>query len=115
MTKRKSSAPNQVALIEWINGQIEHSGFEFLSDAEKVGKTVLLEGEWNFRVAKFLDEHMPNDKLTQDYTRAVLARMYRVHLPKAVYDKETQVLIEPAAPKVPKDVMVAKLRKLIRR
>ena len=113
MTKKKSSAPNQVQLIQQLTREIELSGYEFLNDDEKVNKTVLLEGEWNARVDPFLNQHIRNDKLYHDYTRAILARLYRAHLPKKVYDWHTKVLKDPAAPKSSKEETVTKLRKAL--
>jgi len=112
MTKKKSSAPNQVLLIQNLTREIELSGYEFLSDSEKVNQTVLLEGEWNARVDPFLNQYISNDKLHHDYTRAILARLYRQHLPKKVYEWHTKVLKDPAAPKATKQETVTKLRKL---
>lgn len=112
MTKKKASAPNQVLLIKQLTREIELSGFEFLTDSEKVNNTVLLEGEWNARVDSFLNQHIANTKLDHDYTRGILARLYRQHLPKKVYEWQTKVFKDPATPKPTKEQAVEKLRKL---
>lgn len=112
MTKRKAGAPNQVLLIQQISAVIEHSNYEFLTDSEKVNKTVLLEGEWNHRIDQFINNYISTDVYSRAIARGLLARLYRDYIPKKVYEWQTKVFKDPAAPKSTRQESVAKLRKL---